>query len=70
MFVISFHGTFKSFWYLNEVREQSWHKVLTYELVNPTFKISLLRVCGFDIMRLGGLLTQSRHGHFPPNIVL
>ena len=46
MFVtsISFRGTFKSFWYLAEVSEQSWYKVLTYELVKPTFKISLLRV--------------------------
>ena len=39
---ISFRVTFKSFWDLTEVSEQSWYKVLTYELVNPTFKISLL----------------------------
>jgi len=44
MFVtpISFRGTFKSFCDLTEVSEQSWYKVLTYELVHPTFKISLL----------------------------
>jgi len=46
MFVAStrFRGTFKSFWDLtdSEVSEQSWYIVLTYELVNPTFKISLL----------------------------
>jgi len=72
MFVtwISFCWTFKSFWDLTEVSEQSWYKVLTDELVNPTFKISLLRVCGFDMMRLSGLLTQSSHGDFPPNTVL
>ena len=72
MFVkwISFGGTFKSFWHFTEVSEQSWYKVLTYELVNPTFKISLLRVSRFDMMRLGGLLTQSRHGDFLPNTVL
>ena len=35
-------GPFKSFWDLTEVSEQSWYKVLTYEIVNPTFKISLL----------------------------
>jgi len=28
---------------LNEVRAQSWYKVRSYELVNPTFKISLLK---------------------------
>jgi len=39
---ISIRGTFKSFWDLTEVSEQSRHKVLTYELVNPTLKISLL----------------------------
>jgi len=45
MFVtsISFRGTFKSFCDLTEVDEQSWYKVLTYELVNPTFKISPLK---------------------------
>jgi len=46
MFVtsISIRRTFKSFWDLTEVSEQSWYKleVLTYELVNPTFKISLI----------------------------
>jgi len=49
MFVtsISIRGTFKSFWDLTEVSEQSWYKVLTYELVNPTFKISLLQICAF-----------------------
>ena len=43
MFVtsINFRGTFESFWDLTEVSEQSWYKVLTYELVNPTFKLSL-----------------------------
>ena len=43
MFVtsISFGGTSKSFWDLTEVSEQSWYKVLTCELVNQTFKISL-----------------------------
>jgi len=41
MFVtsISIRGTFKSFWDLTEVSKQSWYKVLTYKLVNPTFKI-------------------------------
>ena len=44
MFVtsISFRGTLESFWDLTEVRAQSWYKVRSYELVNPTFKISLL----------------------------
>ena len=32
----------KKKWDLTEVSEQSWYKVLTYELVNPTLKISLL----------------------------
>ena len=40
--LISFRGIFTSFWDLTEVSEQSWYKVLTYELVNPTFKISLI----------------------------
>ena len=40
---ISFRGTFKSFWDLNEVSKQSWYKMLTYEWVNPTFKMSLYR---------------------------
>ena len=46
MFVtsINFRGTFKSSWDLIEVSEQSWYKVLTYELVNPTFKISPLKM--------------------------
>jgi len=35
-------GTFKSFWDLLEVSTQSWCKVRFYELVNPTFIISLL----------------------------
>ena len=49
MFVtsISIRGTFKSFWDLTEVSEQSWYKVLTYELVNPTLKVSLLQICAF-----------------------
>ena len=44
MFVtwISFRGTFQSFWDLSEVSAQSWYKVRTYDLVNPTFKISLI----------------------------
>jgi len=29
-------------WDLTEVRAHSWYKVRSYELVNPTFKISLL----------------------------
>jgi len=43
MFVksINFRGTFESFWDLTEVSAQSWYKVRTYHLVNPTFKISL-----------------------------
>ena len=43
MFVtkINFRGTFKSFWNLTEVSAQSWYKVHTYNLVNPTLKISL-----------------------------
>ena len=41
---ISFRGTFKSFWDLTEVSAQSWYKVCTYHLVNPTFKISLFLV--------------------------
>jgi len=47
MFVtsISFRGTFESFWDRTEVSEQSWCKVLTYELVNPTFEISLFKLC-------------------------
>ena len=59
MFVtsISFRGTFKSFWYLAEVSEQSWYKVLTYELVKPTFKISLLRV-EFLLKTDSGYLTR------------
>ena len=40
---MSFRGTFKSFWDLTEVSAQSWYKVRTYTLVNPTFKISLLQ---------------------------
>jgi len=46
MFVtlMSFRGTFKSFWDLTEVSAQSWYKVCTYHLVNPTFKISLFLV--------------------------
>ena len=46
MFVtlISFRGTFKSFWDLTEVSAQSWYTVRTYHLVNPTFKISLLKI--------------------------
>ena len=39
---ISFRGTFKSFLGLTEVIEQTRNKVLTYELVNPTFKITLI----------------------------
>ena len=33
---------------LTEVRAQSWYKVCSYELVNPTFRISLLarEMCG------------------------
>ena len=48
MFVtsISFRGAVKSFWDLTEVSEQSWYKVLTYELVNPTVKTSLLMCVG------------------------
>jgi len=38
---INFRGTYTSFWDLTEVSKQSWYKVLTDELVNPTFKISL-----------------------------
>jgi len=34
--------SFRGFWDLTEVCEQSWYKVLTYALVNPTFKTSLL----------------------------
>jgi len=43
MFVtwIIFRGTFKSFWDLTEVSAQSWYKMRTYHLVNPTF-ISLI----------------------------
>ena len=46
MFVttIHFRGTYKSLWDLTEVSEQSWYEVLTYELVIPTFKISLLKL--------------------------
>ena len=40
---ISFRGTFKSFWDLTEVGEQSWYKVLSHKIVYPTFKISLLK---------------------------
>jgi len=40
----------KSFWDLTEVSEQSWYKVLTYELVNPTFKKS-----AYCWNKLGGL---------------
>jgi len=42
MFVTSIRWTFKSFWDLTQVSEQSWYKMLTYEFVNPTFKISLM----------------------------
>ena len=31
---------------LTEVRAQSWYKVCSYELVNPTFKISLILKVG------------------------
>ena len=46
MFVtwISFRGTFQSFLDLIDVSAQSWYKVRTDDLVNPTFKISLLYV--------------------------
>ena len=46
MFVtwISFRGTFQSFLDLTDVSAQSWYKVRTDDLVNPTFKISLLYV--------------------------
>jgi len=45
MFVtlISFRGNFKSFWDLTEVSAQSWYKVHINNLVDPTFKISLLK---------------------------
>jgi hypothetical protein len=43
MTLISFRGTFKSFWDLAEVSAQSWYKVRTYHLVKPTFNISLLQ---------------------------
>ena len=48
---LSFRGTFKSFWDLTEVSVQSWYNVRSYELVNPTFKISLYRrgVGGFSV---------------------
>ena len=38
------YGTFESIWDLTEVSEslESWYTVLTNDLVNPTFKISLL----------------------------
>jgi len=54
MFVtlISFGGTFKSFWDLIEVSEQSWYKVFTYESVNPTFKISLFGQREFEQVSL------------------
>jgi len=44
MFVtrISFRGTLQSFCDLTEVSAQSWYKVRTYDIVNPTFKISIL----------------------------
>jgi len=48
MFVasISFRGTSGSFWDLTEVSAQSWYRVRSYHLVNPTVKISLiLRAC-------------------------
>ena len=43
MFVTStsFRGTFKSFWDLTEASEQSWYKVLTYELVHRLSKSNL-----------------------------
>jgi len=41
--LISFRATFKSFWDLTEVSAPSEYKVLTYYLVDPTFKISLLK---------------------------
>jgi len=43
MFVtwISFGGNVQSFWDLTEVFSQSWYKVRTCDLINPTFKISL-----------------------------
>ena len=46
MFVtwISFRGTFQSFLDLTDVSAQSWYKVRADDLVNPTFKISLLYV--------------------------
>ena len=46
MFVmwINFRWTFQSFWDLTEVSAQSWYKVRTYDLINPTFKISLGRL--------------------------
>jgi len=42
MFVtsISFRGTLKSFWYLTEVSEQSWYKVLTYEFSVALFLLN------------------------------
>jgi len=61
MFVtwISFRGTFQSFWDLTEVSAQSWYKVRTYDLVHPTFKISLLpkrQSFGNPQFLLGGFL--------------
>jgi len=38
---IKLRGTFQSFWDLTEIGVQSWYKVCTYYLVNPTFNISL-----------------------------
>jgi len=54
MFVtsISSRGTFKSLWDLTEVSAQSRYKVRSYELVNPTFKISLLNKSQCDLYKM------------------
>ena len=56
MFVtwISFHGTLKSFWDLTEVSAQSWYKMHTHDLVNPTFNISMIFWCVHCLGRFGG----------------
>ena len=56
MFVtwISFRGTLKSFWDLTDVSAQSWYKVRTCDLVNSTFKISLIFWCVHCLGRFGG----------------